>query len=86
MNSDYCISISSAQSATCLNFDATDGGYWWEGSTATLLHNGAQIGTLPYGFTNREFCLPVDEVDAANDEFKLIAGQGDDVSLFFAIN
>ena len=58
----------------------------WIGSPATLLHNGVEIGTLPRGFTHEEFCLPGADVDVVNDEFKIVNGGDDGVSIFQEIS
>ena len=68
----YCISISSSNSAFCVSPDGINWSMYWTGSTAKVLHNGVQIGTLPYGYTHSEFCI--DEVDVVNDKFKIVNG------------
>ena len=41
----------------------------WKGNLAHVLHNEQQIGELPFGFTNREFCVPRKKVSLVNDHF-----------------
>ena len=38
--------------------------------------------TIPNGFTDFEYCLDNDEVDAKNDKFKLLSGGIDGVSVY----
>ena len=73
---EYCVSVSSSRSPTC-----GPGAGSWVGDTATLQHNGVEIGTLPRAFTNKKFCLPAADVDVVNDQFKIVNGGNDGVSL-----
>ena len=41
----------------------------WKGNLAHVFHNERQIGELPFGFTNREFCIPRKKVSLINDHF-----------------
>ena len=74
----YCISISSTPSSACVNENGYDGSAYYTGHTATVLRNNEQIGTLPEGFSNEEFCIA--GVDVVSDQFRIVNGGTNGVS------
>ena len=80
----YCISISSTPSSDCVTRYGNDRSAEYDGDTATVFHNNVQIGTLPQGFSNEEFCIT--GVDVVNDQFKIVNGGQDGVSFSFMHN
>ena len=74
----YCISISSSPSSACVRQNGNDNSVNYIGHTATVFHNNVQIGTLPQGFSNEEFCIA--GVDVVNDQFKIVNGGTNGVS------
>ena len=77
--SAYCLTVTSSKDASC-HWDGQYIANDWAGGDLTLYHNHVQIGTLPYGFTNLQFCLPAENVDRVNDQFKIINGGTNAVS------
>ena len=43
----------------------------WKGPPVEFTKNGVSLGTLPKGFVQEDFCLPLDQVDPQNDIFEL---------------
>ena len=42
----------------------------WKGPPVEFAKNGVALGTLPKGFVQEDFCLPLDQVDPQNDIFE----------------
>ena len=77
----YCISISSTPNSACVTKNGNDRSAEYAGDIATVFHNNEQIGTLPHGFSNEEFCIA--GVDVVSDQFRIVNGGTNGVSFSF---
>ena len=71
---EFCIRVTSSSSNCRSNT--------FSGNPITLFQNDVEKTTIPNGFTDFEYCLDNDEVDAKNDKFKLLSGGIDGVSVY----
>lgn len=77
---EFCIRLHSGEAAC----PSGSHGSSWEGDSIAIYHNGVFEAGTQYGFTNFEYCLPLDQVDVENDIFEFENGGDDGVSnLYF---
>ena len=79
---EYCIRITGGRTNTpgCA--------YTWQSSQITLYRTTLapdtyEVGKLPSGWDQKDFCLPIDQVDPKNDIFTLLVNGSDGVSIIY---
>ena len=63
--------MKSSASPTCTGPAGEDWTHTWSGSKIRFKYNDVLIELLESGFTDYEYCVSGDEIDIANDQFKL---------------
>ena len=76
---EYCVKITSSNDSSCGNHPKPSAS--WHGGAIELLHNGDVVATLPTRGQQLEYCLPIDEVDVANDQFEFKSTTTDGVCI-----
>jgi len=77
---DYCITITSNANDSCIGFEAESLASEWKGTMVHVFHDDKKLGDLPFGFTNKKFCVPMNKIDVSNDSFIIKLANTDELS------
>ena len=72
---------SSNDESLCQHPVPTGGPKDWAGSDILIKQNGVNVATMPAATTEFEYCLNMDDIDIANDEFQLQSSSEDGVCI-----
>ena len=78
----YCIRVTSSNDESlCQHVLSNAGPNSWAGSDIIIKHNGVNVTTMPAASTGFKYCLDMDDINIANDEFQLQSSSEDGVCI-----